>query len=79
MSHDLVRLVREWFPVFLTIVDLVVQWEELRQRDELVRQAATRLRMLLRPGRSPEVPSTETTETPEAETPTTPTTLESSE
>ena len=59
----MVRLSREWFPVFLTIVvryemlwlpvflrmlDVVVQWEELRQQDIFVSRLANRLRQMLR-------------------------------
>ena len=43
-SERLIRLVREWFPVFLRMVDMVVQYEVLRQRGEFVRHLATKQR-----------------------------------
>ena len=45
----MVRLVREWFPVFLTIV---VRYEVLRQRDEFLEHLATKLRQVTRDTRN---------------------------
>ena len=45
---DIYTVLREWLPVFVRMLDVVAQWEELRQQDIFVSRLANRLRQMLR-------------------------------
>ena len=45
--EEVIRLVRQWFPVFMRMVRMVMEWEELQDRDERVSLLALASRLSL--------------------------------